>query len=57
LDIKLLQAKKANDAIVIFKQNTVDFPKSGNTWDSLAEGYMVNGNKDSAIMYYKSLWK
>jgi CubicO group peptidase (beta-lactamase class C family) len=50
---KLLQAKKTNDAIVIFKQNTVDFPKSGNTWDSLAEAYMVNGNKDSAILYYK----
>jgi CubicO group peptidase (beta-lactamase class C family) len=50
---QLLGIKKFNDAIEVFKQNTVDFPASFNAWDSLAEGYMDNGNKDLAIKYYK----
>lgn len=53
---KLLQMKKVDDAIEVFKQNTDDFPQSGNAWDSLAEGYMIKGDKESAIKYYdKSL--
>jgi cytochrome c-type biogenesis protein CcmH/NrfG len=26
---------------------------SYNTWDSLAEGYMIKGDKESAIKYYE----
>ena len=33
--------------------NTEDFPKSANTWDSLAESFMVKGDKQKAIEYYK----
>lgn len=53
LGYELLRLKRIKDAIEVFKQNTLDFPNEFNTWDSLAEGYMVNGDKDLAIKYYK----
>ena len=45
--------KKIDEAIAVFRLNTEDFPASANTWDSLAEGYMVKGDKQKAIEYYK----
>ena len=53
LGYNLLRVKKVDAAIAVFRQNTKDFPKSANTWDSLAEGYMVKGDNKSAIYYYK----
>jgi tetratricopeptide (TPR) repeat protein len=53
LGYQLLRLKRVKDAIAVFKQNTVDFPDGFNTWDSLAEGYMIDGDKESAIKYYK----
>jgi len=53
LGYQLLGLKRIKDAIEVFKQNTVDFPDAFNTWDSLAEGFMVGGDKESAIKYYK----
>ena len=53
LGYQLLRLKRVKDAIAVFKQNTVDFPQAFNTWDSLAEGYMIDGDKDLAIKYYK----
>lgn len=53
LGYQLLRLKRVKDAIEVFKQNTVDFPEAFNTWDSLAEGLMVSGEKDLAIKYYK----
>ena len=50
---QLLQLKKVDDAIEVFLQNTADFPQSGNAWDSLAESYMIRGNKELAIRYYE----
>lgn len=50
---RLLEIKKVGDAIQVFTQNTVDFPKSWNTWDSLAEAYMANGDNAAAIKYYE----
>jgi tetratricopeptide (TPR) repeat protein len=50
---QLIRLKRVKDAIAVFKQNTVDFPGGFNTWDSLAEGYMIDGDKESAIKYYK----
>jgi len=56
LGYRLLSLKKVSDAIAVFLQNTEDCPKSGNTWDSLAEAYMNNGDKGRAIQdYQKSL--
>ncbi len=53
LGYQLLGLKRVKDAIVVFKQNTVDFPAAFNTWDSLAEGLMISGDKESAIKYYQ----
>jgi CubicO group peptidase (beta-lactamase class C family) len=50
---QLLRMEKVTDAIEVFLQNTADHPSSGNTWDSLAEAYMINGNKELAIKYYE----
>lgn len=44
---------KVKEAIEIFKLNTETFPKSWNTYDSLGEAYLLYGNKDLAIKYYK----
>jgi len=53
----LLRMKKVDDAIEIFTQNTSDFPQSSNVWDSLAEAYMIKGNKELAIKYYEQSLK
>jgi CubicO group peptidase (beta-lactamase class C family) len=49
----LLRLKKNDDAIEVFRQNTVDYPDSYNTWDSFAEAYMDKGDKELAIKYYE----
>ena len=49
----LLRMKKIDDAIEVFKLNTIDFPDSANFWDSLAEGYMTRGDKEPAIKFYE----
>lgn len=56
LGYDLLKKKQFASAIRIFQLNVETYPKSGNTWDSLAEGYMDNGNRALAIAdYHKSL--
>jgi imidazolonepropionase-like amidohydrolase len=53
---QLLHAKKVPDAIEIFRLSTDVFPQSYNAWDSLAEAYMIHGDKELAIKdYEKSL--
>ncbi|WP_276485760.1 serine hydrolase [Paraflavitalea pollutisoli] len=49
----LLRKKKVDDALIVFKQNTLDFPNSANTWDSLGEAYAVKGDKAAAIQNYQ----
>ena len=46
---------RVKEAIEIFRLNTVEFPREFNTWDSLAEAYMTNGQKDLAIKYYRKV--
>jgi len=53
LGYQFLQAKKVKDAIEVFKLNVELFPKSANTYDSLAEAYMNNGDSELAIANYK----
>ena len=48
-----LQQGKVDDAIALFIMNTVAFPSSANTYDSLAEAYMNAGNKELAIKNYE----
>ena len=56
LGYQLIRANKFKEAVRIFQINVEAFPKSGNTYDSLAEGYMDDGNKAEAIAnYQKSL--
>jgi CubicO group peptidase (beta-lactamase class C family) len=50
---RLLQTKRVKDAIEIFKLNVEMFPQGFNTYDSLGEAYMVNGDKNLAIQNYK----
>ena len=56
LGYALVNMKRIDDAILIFEQNTVDYPRSWNVWDSLGEAYMDKGDKQQAIAdYEKSL--
>ena len=49
----LLQRDRMADAITIFKLNAEEYPKSGNVYDSLAEAYEKNGQKQLAIDNYR----
>ena len=49
----LLQEKRDSDAIAIFKLNVEEYPKSGNVYDSLAEAYAKDGQKQLAIENYR----
>jgi hypothetical protein len=53
LGYQLVQANKLKQAIRIFQLNVETYPNSGNTYDSLAEAYMDDGNKPQAIANYK----
>jgi CubicO group peptidase (beta-lactamase class C family) len=53
LGYELLGSKQMEAAIAVFKLNTEFFPKSWNTYDSLAEAYMKNGDTKPAIFNYK----
>lgn len=56
LGYELLRAQKYDAAIAVFKLNVEFYPQSSNTYDSLGEGYMLNGDKELAIKnYQKSL--
>ncbi|MRX68912.1 CubicO group peptidase, beta-lactamase class C family [Flavobacterium resistens] len=49
---QLLQTGKKKEAIEVFKINVEAFPKSGNTYDSLGEAYLADGDKQLAIENY-----
>lgn len=55
LGFELLGKGDAAAAIKIFKLNTDEYPKSANTWDSLAEGYMKAGDTKLAKQYYEKV--
>lgn len=42
-------------AITIFEINAANYPKSLNVWDSLADAYLVKGNKEKAKMCYEKI--
>ncbi|MBN2399630.1 MAG: serine hydrolase [Candidatus Aminicenantes bacterium] len=48
-----LGKKNFVDAIAIFKLNTEIYPANANTFDSLGEAYMKNGQDDLAIINYE----
>ncbi len=53
LGYRLMQMKRVKDAIEILKLNVEMFPQGFNTYDSLGEAYMENGDKNLAIQNYK----
>jgi len=53
LGYQLLQLGKNKEAIEILKLNIESFPNSANTYDSMGEAYMVNGDTQLAIENYK----
>ncbi len=53
LGYSLLQAKKMPEAIALLKINVELYPNAWNTYDSLGEAYMNNGEKELAIANYK----
>ena len=56
LGYQLISENKMNDAINVFKLNTVEYPKSSNTFESLGEAYMKNGDdKMAAESFNKAL--
>jgi len=48
----LLGQGKVDSAIVVFRKNTKDYPKSWNTYDSLGEAYAAKGEKKQALEAY-----
>jgi tetratricopeptide (TPR) repeat protein len=48
----LMGQGKVDSALVIFRKNTKDYPKSWNTYDSLAEAYAKKGDKKLATQNY-----
>ena len=53
LGYQLLRGGMVKEAIGIFKLNVAEYPKSWNVYDSLAEAYMQDGDKELAIENYK----
>lgn len=50
---RFLFDKKPQKAIIAFKLNVAEFPDASNPYDSLAEGYMIFGNNELAILNYQ----
>ena len=44
---------KPKEALEIFKLNVFLYPTSANVYDSVAEAFAVNGNRELAIKNYK----
>jgi uncharacterized membrane protein len=56
LGYQLIRDKNYKGAIRILSLNAEVYPKSGNTWDSLGEAYMDDGDiADAVANYHKSL--
>ncbi|MEK6281160.1 MAG: serine hydrolase [Acidobacteriota bacterium] len=53
LGYTLIAQKKLPESIALLKLNVELYPQSFNTYDSLGEAYMVNGDKELAIANYK----
>ncbi|MDJ0840108.1 MAG: serine hydrolase [Acidobacteriota bacterium] len=49
----LLQNRRFDAAIRVFRIACDLYPKSANTWDSLGFGYKMKGDKANAIKYYR----
>ncbi len=57
LGYQFLNQNRMDDAIKVFTANMNLFPDVANCYDSLAEGYMTNGQNDMAIKYYRTAYQ
>ena len=53
LGLRLLSAKMGKQAIEIFKLNAESYPNSSNAFNSLAESYFLDGDKDLALQNFE----
>jgi len=53
LGYDFLRSGNKDAAIEVFRFNTIRFPQSANTYDSLAEAYLAAGDKVKAVEYYE----
>lgn len=53
LGYRLLRREKYDDAVEVFKMNVVLFPESANVYDSLADGYLAQGDSLEAYTNFK----
>ncbi len=53
LGYRLIRKSRARDAVEVFRLNTEAYPQSFNTFDSLAEAYMLIGDRELAIQNYR----
>jgi len=53
LGYHLLRLQKKTEAIAVFQLNVQAYPESANTYDSLGEAYMLNGDFEAALENYK----
>ena len=53
LGYKLLRKEAYEDAIEVFKMNVILFPESANVYDSLADGYLANGDSLQAFINFR----
>lgn len=49
LGYEYLQAGNVNEAIQVFRLNTLGYPRSANTYDSLADAYVANQQNELAL--------
>ena len=48
---QVLQEGRTKDAIVIFQMNVDEYPASANTYDSLSDAYLADGNNVEALKF------
>jgi pimeloyl-ACP methyl ester carboxylesterase len=53
LGYQQLNAKRTQEAIALFKLNVEMYPNAFNPYDSLAEAYMVQGDREAAVKNYR----
>jgi CubicO group peptidase (beta-lactamase class C family) len=52
---QLINARRFKEAVAVLKLNVDAYPESANVYDSLAEAYLSNGDKERAITFYKKV--
>jgi len=48
---QMMQDGRGKEAIIVFQMNVDAYPQSANTYDSLSDAYLADGNQAEAIKY------